>query len=100
VRGFANGTRQPLCHVRDQGINGRGIDSAVLAPQGREGHFGLPGMPERAALIGGDLSVWSEVDAGTEVELCVPAGAAYVTPRERRWFTGKVAFRHEAGDES
>ena len=26
-------------------------------------------MPERAALIGGKLAVWSEVGAGTEVEL-------------------------------
>ena len=30
-------------------------------------------MPERAALIGGKLAVWSEVGAGTEVELRLPA---------------------------
>jgi hypothetical protein len=31
----------------------------------REGHYGLPGMRERATLIGGKLTIWSEVDAGS-----------------------------------
>ena len=53
--------------------DGKGIDPAVLASQGLEGHYGLRGMPERAALIGGKLAVWSEVGAGTEVELRLPA---------------------------
>ena len=44
--------------VRD---DGKGIDPAVLASHGVEGHYGLRGMPERAALIGGKLAVWSEV---------------------------------------
>jgi hypothetical protein len=35
--------------VRD---DGKGIDRAVLAAQGIEGHYGLRGMPERAALNG------------------------------------------------
>ena len=52
--------------VRD---DGKGIDPAILSSQGSEGHYGLPGMRERATLIGGKLVVWSEVDAGTEVEL-------------------------------
>ena len=56
--------------VRD---DGKGIDSEVLAAQGIEGHYGLRGMPERAAVIGGTLTVWSEVGAGTEVELRLPA---------------------------
>ena len=56
--------------VRD---DGKGIDPAVLSSQGSEGHYGLPGMRERATLIGGKLVVWSEVDAGTEVELRIPA---------------------------
>ena len=34
--------------VRD---DGKGIDPAVLASQGLEGHYGLRGRPERAALI-------------------------------------------------
>ena len=64
--------------VRD---DGKGIDQAVLAAQGVEGHYGLRGMPERAALIGGRLAVWSEVGAGTEVELRLPATVVYATSR-------------------
>ena len=56
--------------IRD---DGKGIDPVVLASQGIEGHYGLRGMPERAALMGGKLAVWSEVGAGTEVELRLPA---------------------------
>jgi signal transduction histidine kinase len=66
--------------VRD---DGRGMDSGVLANQAREGHYGLRGMPERAALIGGKLAVWSEVSAGTEVELRVPGSAAYAAASRR-----------------
>ena len=65
--------------VRD---DGKGIDPAVLANQGLEGHYGLRGMPERAALIGGKLAVWSESGAGTEVELRLPARIVYATIRE------------------
>jgi PAS domain S-box-containing protein len=60
--------------VRD---DGKGIDPAILSRQGGQGHYGLPGMRERATLIGGKLVVWSEADAGTEVELSVPASTAY-----------------------
>ena len=60
--------------VRD---DGKGIDAAVLSRQSREGHYGLPGMRERASIMGAKLTVWSEVDAGTEVELRVPASIAY-----------------------
>lgn len=60
--------------VRD---DGQGIAPAVLAAQGKKGHFGLHGMPERASVIGGRLTVWSEPNIGTEVELRVPARAAY-----------------------
>ncbi len=60
--------------VRD---DGKGIDPAVLSGHGREGHFGLAGMRERATGIGGTLAVWSEFEAGTEVELTVPAAKAY-----------------------
>jgi signal transduction histidine kinase len=72
--------------VRD---DGKGIDPAFLSGKGSEGHYGLPGMRERATLIGGKLVVWSEVDAGTEVELRVPASAAYATTHRRWWFSPK-----------
>jgi signal transduction histidine kinase len=62
-----------LC-VRD---NGKGIDPKVLGKEGPAGHFGLGGMRERAEIAGGRLDVWSEVGAGTEVEMSVPASIAY-----------------------
>jgi signal transduction histidine kinase/ligand-binding sensor domain-containing protein len=72
--------------VRD---DGKGIDPAILSSQGSEGHYGLRGMRERAALIGGKLAVWSKVDGGTEVELRLPAAAAYGTAQRRWWFSPK-----------
>ena len=67
--------------------DGKGIDAAVLSAQSREGHYGLPGMRERATLMGAKLTVWSEVDAGTEVEVRVPASIAYATARRRSWLS-------------
>ena len=49
--------------VRD---NGCGMDPQVLR-SGREGHWGLPGMRERAERMGERLQVWSSAGAGTEV---------------------------------
>ncbi len=75
--------------VRD---DGKGIDAAVLERQGRAGHWGLPGMRERAKLIGGHLEIWSRHESGTEVELSIPASIAYETsPAGRfRWFAKKA----------
>jgi signal transduction histidine kinase len=81
--------------VRD---DGRGIDPAVLSHQGSEGHFGLRGMRERATLIGGKLTVWSEVEAGTEVELRVPAGLAYASAQRASWLS--KAFAGKKKDDS
>ncbi len=79
--------------VRD---DGKGIDAAILSQQGKERHFGLPGMRERATLIGGTLTIWSEVDAGTEVELRLPAAIAYVSARRGSWFSRKFAAKAKA----
>ena len=57
--------------------NGKGIDARVLDGGGRDGHYGLPGMHERAKLVGGKLTIRSKLDSGTEVELTVPASIAY-----------------------
>jgi signal transduction histidine kinase len=76
--------------IRD---DGKGIDPAVLASDGIQGHYGLRGMPERAALIGGKLAMWSEVGAGTEVELRLPAGAVYAGSRRPSWMSRLFAFR-------
>ena len=73
--------------------DGKGIDAAVLSAQRREGHYGLPGMRERATLIGGKLTIWSEVDAGAEVELRVPASIVYATARRRSWLSQAFAAK-------
>jgi len=67
-------SRQLRVHVRD---DGKGIDPEVLKAGGRAGHYGLPGMRERAGRFGGKLEFWSEAGAGTEAVLTVPAAAAY-----------------------
>jgi signal transduction histidine kinase len=59
--------------VRD---NGRGIDEHVLQA-GSDGHWGLPGMRERAQRIGARFKVWSRPEAGTEIELSVPGHIAF-----------------------
>ena len=56
--------------IRD---NGKGIDRKVLEAGARQGHWGLPGVRERAKRIGARLKLWSEPGAGTEAELTVPA---------------------------
>jgi signal transduction histidine kinase len=79
------GSKQLRILVRD---NGCGIESQVLR-SGREGHFGLSGIRERAEEIGGSLKVWSRAGAGTEVELSVPGNIVFEhdsSKRQRRWF--------------
>jgi signal transduction histidine kinase len=53
--------------------DGQGIpDSSDVGRFVARGHFGLAGMRERAAMIGGSLNVQSAVDYGTAVILEVP----------------------------
>ena len=75
--------------IRD---NGAGIDPAVLHG-GKEGHFGLEGMRERAARIGGKLTIASSPASGTEVKLVVPGGIIFRT-RGPVWVSvlGKLRF--------
>src|SRR5712664_4996714 len=49
-------------------------------------------MTERAKLMGSKLTVWSEVESGTEVELSIPASRAYETstPRRRSWLAERL----------
>ena len=72
--------------VRDDGA---GIEANVLGQEGRDGHFGLAGMRERAEHIRGKLEVWSEcVRRHGEVELRLPASVAYAhKPGRRSIFT-------------
>jgi ligand-binding sensor domain-containing protein/signal transduction histidine kinase len=66
--------------IRD---DGKGIDPKHLNA-GRDGHWGLPGMRERARQIGAQLEMWSEVGAGTEVQLSILGSIAYKTAHRRR----------------
>jgi len=68
--------------IRD---NGTGIDPK-LAETGREGHWGLQGMRERAQQIGAQLEIWSQSGAGTEVELSIPGSIAYAVSSGRPGF--------------
>jgi signal transduction histidine kinase/ligand-binding sensor domain-containing protein len=85
---IAYGDSEFLFHVRDDGI---GIAPEVADHGARAGHWGLPGMRERAKSFGGKLEVWSERGAGTEIKLIVPAAIAYGGPEASRrfWFSRK-----------
>ena len=65
--------------VLDDGI---GMD-ADMAENGKDGHFGLRGMRERAERIAADLTIVSSA-AGSRVVLVVPGGIIYrnATPRQ------------------
>lgn len=81
--------------VRD---NGCGIDPKVLR-SGREGHWGLSGMRERAEEIGAKLKVWSRDGAGTEVEVSIPGNTAfdfYTSHPKPGWF-GRLFLRKADG---
>jgi signal transduction histidine kinase len=77
------GELQFSVRVRDDGI---GLDPNIVDEGKRSGHWGLPGMRERAASFGGNLSVWSERGAGTEVEVSIPGGIAYARKRSSYHF--------------
>jgi ligand-binding sensor domain-containing protein/signal transduction histidine kinase len=95
--------RQLRVIVRD---NGCGIDPQVLS-SGRDGHWGLPGMRERAARMGARLKTWSRATGGTEVELSVPGHIAFRLDSSHRWLRWLARFGprkggddvHERGNE-
>jgi signal transduction histidine kinase len=75
--------QQLRVRFRDDGI---GIDPKVLHEGALAGHWGLPGVRERAKLVGAQLDFWSEAGAGTEVQVTVPASVAYAKSPEARMF--------------
>jgi signal transduction histidine kinase len=72
--------------IRD---NGKGIDSELLGGDGREGHYGLRGMRERSKLVGGKLTICTELQSGTEIELVIPGAKAYAKSARPFWHFGK-----------
>ena len=79
--------------IRD---DGKGIDAKILEQGGRPGHWGISGMRERARRIGSQLAFWSDVGAGTEVQLTVPGAIAYKKHRDGHRFR---LFRRAGSDE-
>jgi signal transduction histidine kinase/ligand-binding sensor domain-containing protein len=63
--------------VRDDGV---GLDPQILADGQRSGHWGLPGMRERGQSIGARISIWSNSNAGTEIDVRIPGNIAYAKP--------------------
>jgi signal transduction histidine kinase len=52
--------------------NGRGFDWEQLALDGEPSRIGIPGMRERSAIIGGELTIDSRPGYGTTVRVAVP----------------------------
>jgi signal transduction histidine kinase len=76
--------------------DGKGMDPQVLDQGKRPGHWGLPGVRERAQQIGAKLDLWSEAGAGTEVQLSVPASVAYgKAPSRSRFGSFQGTGNHE-----
>ena len=75
--------------VRDNGI---GIEPAVVR-QGKEGHFGLSGMRERAARIGGELTLVSSPGSGTELVIVVPGRIVFRNVSSTPFEKAKAIFR-------
>jgi signal transduction histidine kinase/ligand-binding sensor domain-containing protein len=86
--------RQLRVRVRD---DGKGIDPKFLGEQERTGHWGLNGMRERAQAVGGNLTVWSEIDSGSEIEVTIPASIAYAkfSTHHASWWSGKLFGNRE-----
>ena len=86
VRRHAHATRLDIeiDHSADLTIrvvdNGEGIDPQFVE-KGRDGHFGLVGMRERARSLRGKLAVRRKAGGGTEVILSVPGAVAYKSGR-------------------
>jgi signal transduction histidine kinase len=67
------GLRNFHLRIVDDGI---GIDADTLE-KGRDGHWGISGMRERATSIGSVITIGTHVPGGTDIDLKVPATIAY-----------------------
>ena len=86
--------------------NGAGFDPALVGTDGK--HFGLRVMRQRAARIGGQLSVRSAPGEGTQVEASAPLGGAASVSRASDeavppaaaggWAEGRLGIRPEQGE--
>lgn len=58
--------------------NGRGVDAEVTRAGFKGGHWGIPGMRERARSLGCKLEMVSSAGSGTLIQVCVEARKAYL----------------------
>ena len=72
------------------GMMERASIQKVLSAGGRDGHFGLRSMKERAEVTDGKLeNLGADGGAGTEIELTIPAPSAYIGVNAGLWFAPK-----------
>ncbi len=88
--------RHLAIRMRDDGI---GIPAHVVVNGRKDGHYGMVGMRERAAKIGGAITVSSIQGEGAEVILTLPARLAFAKPGSRRRFRLPRFLRRSAADE-
>ncbi len=69
--------------VRDDGV---GIPDDVIASGGRERHYGLLGMRERAQRIDAKIVLEKDEPRGTRISLRVPASSSYLNERAWWWW--------------
>ena len=75
--------------------NGVGIAPAVL-DQGRDGHFGLQGMRERAARIGAKLTIVSSGEFGTQITAVVPGSIVFRRIGASRFWKIKTRLKRKS----
>ena len=85
-----------VLRIVDDGI---GIAPVAIAQTGDTGHFGLIGMRERAAKIGGRLAITAGLAGGTQVEVTVAADIAYADRSRPIWLTWRRRLTMERSDE-
>ena len=83
-----------LLRIADDGM---GADASTFS-DGKEGHYGLKGMRERAGRIGAKLNIVSDAKRGTEVCLMVPGKIAFHNGKTPRSWTIRGLLRRGRSD--
>ncbi|RRN63876.1 two-component regulator propeller domain-containing protein [Caulobacter sp. 602-1] len=83
------GAKTLTLRIIDDGV---GIAPVIVTQGGVTGHFGLVGMRERAAKIGGQLTITPEAIRGTRVEVRVGADIAYADKSRPIWLAWRRRF--------
>ena len=89
------GAKALTLRITDDGV---GIAPVIVAEGGVTGHFGLVGMRERAAKIGGQLAISPGPARGTQVEVTVGADIAYADSSRPIWLAWRRRFAMERSD--